>query len=389
MQNLTAGGNAPVPNELLTIRILSGHPSDISAFRLYDNAKVKGDADMIFYGQKNSDDGAVRLIAEGTNTIFEINLDKIGPDVQKIAFSSTCDEGKTISQLGSLIIQVENKNNILIKSEVEMVGRTEAALILGELYKRNNEWKFRFVSQGFNGGLKPLAEFFGVDVSDDAPTPPEPIINTAPANPSTVNLNKISLTKNSPSINLSKKTDFGLIKVNLNWNQNPTQNSTGFMNKLFSGNGKIDLDLGAFIRFKDGDADIVQALGNRFGNLDRDPYVKLLADDRTGSSATGEWLHINGEKWHHIAEILIFTFIYEGVPNWSKTDAVVTLHVPNEPPIETQLTEGNDRFNMCAIARIVNQNGSMNVERIDRYFAGHKDLDNAFGWGFSWKAGSK
>jgi hypothetical protein len=43
----------------------------------------------------------------------------------------------------------------------------ETALIVGELYRRNNEWKFRAVGQGFVGGLGPLARQYGVDVADD------------------------------------------------------------------------------------------------------------------------------------------------------------------------------------------------------------------------------
>jgi tellurite resistance protein TerA len=67
----------------------------------------------------------------------------------------------------------------------------------------------------------------------------------------------------------------------------------------------------------------------------------------------------------------------------------VTIHVPGQPPIETRLTEGAGNAPMCAIARLVNQQGSINVERINQYFNGHKEMDKAFNWGFSWKRGSK
>lgn len=35
----------------------------------------------------------------------------------------------------------------------------------------------------------------------------------------TINLNKISLTKDQPSISLTKKGDIGTIRVNLNWDE--------------------------------------------------------------------------------------------------------------------------------------------------------------------------
>ena len=52
-------------------------------------------------------------------------------------------------------------------------------------------------------------------------------------------------------------------------------------------------------------------------------------------------------------------------------------------------TEGSNQRNMCAIARLVNDAGSIRVERINHYFKGHKEMDQAFGWGFSWRAGRK
>ena len=123
--------------------------------------------------------------------------------------------------------------------------------------------------------------------------------------------------------------------------------------------------------------------------MDSEPYVQLQGDDRTGEFSTGEWLHVNGREWKHIREVLIFAFIYEGVPSWDKTDGVVTLFIPDQPPIETHMTEGQNNRNICAIARLVNENGNIKVERINQFFNGHSDMDKAFGWGFSWKAGSK
>jgi tellurite resistance protein TerA len=106
-------------------------------------------------------------------------------------------------------------------------NRTEKALILAEIYLHNSQWKFRFVGQGFNGGLKPLAENFGVVIADESektlhlhlhllPTPTPTPTNTN----SNINLSKIRLDKNNSTINLSKKGNgFGKISVNLNWNK--------------------------------------------------------------------------------------------------------------------------------------------------------------------------
>ncbi len=81
--------------------------------------------------------------------------------------------------------------------------------------------------------------------------------------------------------------------------------------------------------------------------------------------ATHQW-----PRMERNSPVLIYAFIYQGVPSWDKTDGVVTLHVPEQPPIETRLTEGDNKRTLCAIARLVNENGSIRVERINQYFRG-------------------
>ncbi|MBU9861752.1 TerD family protein [Rahnella aceris] len=390
---MTPGGNAPVPSQVLTVRVLSGVPVDASSFRLYASGKVQGDPDMVFYGQPVNDDASVKLSGAGTDTAFTVDINRLRPEVQKLAFTATCDGNMTLSALKSLSIQVELNGNVLLTGKVDVSGRQEAALILGEIYRRNAEWKFRFIAQGFNGGLKPLAEHFGVDISD-APAPsgtpapaPAPIPKPAPE-PAKISLSKVSLTKEKPSISLAKRDNFGEIKINLNWNQGSAA-SGGMFGGMFSKSKGVDLDLGAFVELQDGSKGVVQALGNTFGRLNSEPFVELQGDDRTGQVTDGEWLHVNGREWKKIRQVLIYAFIYEGVASWDKTDGVVTLHIPEQPPIETRLTEGSNRHNMCAIARLVNENGAIKVERINQFFSGHKDMDNALGWGFRWSAGSK
>lgn len=386
--NMTAGGNAPVPSQQLTVRVLSGIAVDASAYRLFEGAKVNGDADMVFYGQTQNDDRTLILNVEGNVSTFTVDLNRLYGSVQKVAFAITCDGSQTVSGLQRLAIQVESGGEVLLTGNVDVNGRKEAALILGELYRRNAEWKFRFIAQGFNGGLKPLAEHYGVDVAEpSAPTPSPAPAPAAASTPAKINLSKVTLTKEKPAISLTKRDNFGEIRINLNWHRAPA--ASGGLRSLFGGNKGIDLDLGAFVALNDGSKGVIQALGNTFGSFNSEPFVHLEGDDRTGAVTDGEWMRINGREWKHIREVLIYAFIYEGAPSWDKTDGVVTLYIPDQPPIETRLTEGQDRRNMCAIARLVNENGSIKVERINQFFKGHSDMDDAFGWGFRWKSGSK
>jgi tellurite resistance protein TerA len=306
---------------------------------------------------------------------------------------------------------------------VETTGRSEAALILCEIYKRNNQWKIRNVSQGFNGGLQTLAEHFGVDVaapespapSAAAPTPvvPAPRAPTpasvapaaapasaaastplvpTPAAPITapgpvIDLAKVSLTENESSISLKKDDGkFGRIRVNLNWDQKAKAGGLFGM-----GTKNIDLDLGAFVEFNTGEVAVIQALGNSFGDLDELPFTKLMGDDRTGTSTEGEWLEINGDAWSSFRRVLIFAFIYDGAANWQETDGVIRMMVPGQPEIEVRMNElsSNKRDIMCAVALLENKNNQISVNREVRFFGGHEQMDKGYGWGMSWRAGKK
>lgn len=418
-QTLVAGANAPLPTDNISIRILSQSAIDCAAYRLTTDGKVRGDGDMIFYGQTRSDDGSVSFRGHDSDGFFDINLPAQPTSIEKIALAFS--SAQALAQVGDVDIQVLQGSQVLMSCQLSAAGRNEKAIILAECYRRQGSWKFRFIAQGFEGGLKPLSEHFGVEIADEAPeqqqnpvqNQSQPIntqrpINTQkagntsqastpppiPTSPS-INLSKITLTKNQSSINLKKRDDFGKISVNLDWNQRPESNKSapkkGILGDLFKQHqaSGIDLDVGAMIHLKNGEKTLIQALGDRFGSLQSAPYVCLRADDRTGQVSGGEWLDINGQQWSQIEEVFIFAFIYEGAPNWEKTDGVVTIHVPDQSPIETRLTEGAGNLPMCAIARLVNQQGSINVERINQYFKGHQEMDKAFNWGFSWKRGRK
>ena len=200
-----------------------------------------------------------------------------------------------------------------------------------------------------------------------------------------MNLSKVTLTKSKPTVDLAKKPEgFGMIEVNLNWNPGEKK---GMLGGLF-GSKNIDLDLGCLFELADGRAGAVQALGNAFGSYDQLPYIQLAGDDRSGASKDGEWMRINGTHWNDLKRVLIFAFIYEGVPNWASADGVVTIYMPNDAPIEVRLDETSN-LGMCAIAEVSNTGGNMRMTRHVRYFQHHPEMSDHFGFPLNWKAGRK
>ena len=189
----------------------------------------------------------------------------------------------------------------------------------------------------------------------------------------------VELKKGSRGVVLEKKPnqELGKIIVNLNWNQTP-QKPKGFLGSVLGGSNKgIDLDLGCLFELKDGKKGSVQALGNMFGNFDSPPFIKLDKDDRTGSSTDGENLFINGAKVAQVNRILVYTFIYEGVPNWSATDGIVTIKPQFGENIQIRLDEHDNSKLMCALVMIENvKNETFGIERLVRYFKGHEEMYN-------------
>ena len=386
MTSLAKGGNAPVASAspVVSVRWRASNPAvsevDVSAFLLRADGKVPSDAGMVFYGQPEGPGGSVKLqhvpsLGGGAEARFNVGLGLLPPDIERVAFTGTVGNDASF-QLVDAVEVVVGDGADAVRFDVPLQGSTEAALVLGELYRRNGAWKFRAVAQGFNGGLAPLARSFGVDIAADAPALP------APAPPPPVSLSKVTLSKAKPSVDLAKKAGgFGEIKVNLNW-------SRAKRSGLFGSGKAVDLDVGCLFELSDGSKSVVQALGNRFGRFNDSPFIELAADDRSGASTDGEWLRINGSHWDKIRRVLVFAFIYEGVPNWAATDGVATVFVPGSGPIEVRL-DGGGRQGMCAIALIENAGGELRVGRRVEYFDGHGDMDKAFGFGLRWGAGSK
>lgn len=206
-QTLTPGGNAALNSNDIVIRVCSGADIDVAAYRLAGNGKVRGDGDMIFYGQTQCDDGSVTYSGNECESVLAVNLAAQPAAIERIAIAFSA--ALPLAQLGSLTLAVEADGQTLLQCPVEGSGRSETALILGECYRRNGQWKFRFVAQGFNGGLKPLSEHYGVEIADDdAAAPATP----APAAATVTTPTPAAAAPVAPTLNLAKERQQRLLE---------------------------------------------------------------------------------------------------------------------------------------------------------------------------------
>lgn len=391
-----------------TVEVDIGAPGlsvDVSCFGLDAAERLSDDRYMVFYNQLSSPEGALRLESSGSPARFAVNLDALPASIAKLVFVAAIDGVQTMRSLGACALNLGSA--VRFPWSGADFG-DEKAVIVAELYRRDGMWRFGAVGQGFNGGLSALlAHFGGTEAKPAAASAPTSAPAAAPAQPR-VSLSKVTLEKRGDKVSLDKRAGrgFGRIHVNLNWNQAaptapPPPVKTGFFDKLIAGagaarkgRGGIDLDLGCMYELADGRRGLVQALGNAWGDFEREPFIRLDADDRTGAVSGGENLFINGERFDQIRRALIFSFIYEGVPNWAATDGVVTISAPEQAPIEVRLDGGGNQM-MCAIALIENRGGSLQVTKLAEYFqqqggtSAHELMDRHFGFGLRWKTGSK
>jgi tellurite resistance protein TerA len=367
-----------------------GMEVDIACFGLDAHDQLSDDRYMVFFNQKSCPGGGVVLeIGDGKST-FSTDVSRLPDSIHKLVFAASIGGEGTMRQLGSSSLQLGNALFPFSGGDFQ----DEKAVIVGEIYKRDGLWRFGAVGQGFNGGLSVLLKHFGG--SEEEPTP------QATPEPKKVFLSKITLEKRGDKISLEKTGghSFGRIRVNLNWNKAllPIKKQ-GFLQKIMGrgaqpSTGGIDLDLGCFFQLIDGSSGGVQALGNSWGSFDKPPFIYLESDDRSGCNVDGENLTINGEYFDQIKRILIFTFIYDGVPNWATTNAVVTIEMPGQAPLEVRLDNGTDA-SMCAIAMIENNGGSLQVTKLVEYFEPigkkmtHELMNDRFNFGLRFKAGSK
>jgi len=403
---LTPGANTPISSDGRILVAIGWDPAappgmeiDVSAFLAGAGGTVPDDAHFVFYGAPSSPGGAVCLLpssptgAASDRQVYDIALDRVPPGIASIDLCVTLHEGNARRQSFASLQRLYARliawpaGEELVRFDLAVAGMSETALTLVKLYRRDGAWKVRAVGQGFAGGLAPLARQYGVDVADAPPPPPPP----PPTKP--VSLTKITLEKRGQSVSLDKRADqgFGEILVTLNWNQRPPRPSGGgLLNRLLGGANKgIDLDLGCLWELEGGDKGVVQALGKMWGDYHGAPFIRHGGDDRTGASAEGEILRVNGDRLGRIKRILIFAFIYEGVPNWAAADGVVTMKIPGRHDIEVRLDNPASGQGMCAIAQIENEDGRLKVTKEERYFSGHSDMDRAYRWGMRWVSGSK
>ncbi len=150
---------------------------DAAAFMLGDSGKVAKAEDFVFYGNLTHPSGSVQHMGDnltgegdGDDEQIKIDLTQVPANVTKIAFTATIYEPEqrrqNFGQVNNAFIRIYNEETgeEMLRYDLGEDFSIETAVVFGELYKNNNEWKFNAIGSGYQGGLAALCANYGVDV---------------------------------------------------------------------------------------------------------------------------------------------------------------------------------------------------------------------------------
>jgi stress response protein SCP2 len=193
---MTKGSNIQL--EATTVRAVlhwvpgpGGAPDvDVSALLLGADGRVRSDDDFLFYNQPRHPSGQARHLSkaqtpDGLTDGVEADLSGLAGSVQRVVLAASADGG-SFADVDRPVLTLHDPQvgaEPLLSFAIEPETGSETAMLLGELYRRGETWKFRALGQGYDNGLVALAAEFGVAVEDGAVPSGEGTVPAPPGEP--------------------------------------------------------------------------------------------------------------------------------------------------------------------------------------------------------------
>lgn len=144
---------------------------DVSAFLLGADEKVSSDERFVFYGNPQSPDRSIIYNLSDTvyEKSFDIDLCKISGDVRKIVFVVTIDEalqkGLNFGMMDDVYMKLTDRSgNELLSFCLSDYYDNVTSMMIGEIYKNKEQWKFSAIGNGIARDLEGLCGFYGIEV---------------------------------------------------------------------------------------------------------------------------------------------------------------------------------------------------------------------------------
>lgn len=151
---------------------------DAAAFMVGENGKCPTEREFIFYGNLEHNSGAVKHMGDnltgggdGDDEQIEVDLTIIPANVSRVVFTVTIYDAElrrqNFGQVSNAFIRIVDTTtgSELIRYDLGEDFSIETAVVVGELYRHNGEWKFNAIGSGFQGGLAALCGHYGIEVA--------------------------------------------------------------------------------------------------------------------------------------------------------------------------------------------------------------------------------
>lgn len=149
---------------------------DAHALLLGESGTVRTDRDLVFYNAPRHVSQAVTLDQEPAprTARLSVSLPRTEADVDRIVITGSVDAG-TFGDIAGLSLTIHDAHGPMAGFAIEDADPV-TALMFGEFYRRDGQWRFRAIAQGWSTGLPGLVTEFGVSVDDQprAQHPPNP-----------------------------------------------------------------------------------------------------------------------------------------------------------------------------------------------------------------------
>ena len=150
---------------------------DASVFMTSESGKVPSDDYFVFYNQLKSPCGSVQHTGDnltgdgdGDDESVIVELEKVPANIKSLFVTVTIHDAETrrqnFGQVSNAFVRLVNHETgqEVLRFDLSEDYSTETAMVFGEVYRHNGDWKFRAIGQGYTGGLLALCNQYGVTV---------------------------------------------------------------------------------------------------------------------------------------------------------------------------------------------------------------------------------
>lgn len=148
---------------------------DASILCLNKNGKANDSKDLVYYNNLKHPSGAIVHSGDdrtgggqGDNEIINVDLQNVPANIERMACIITIYESEVRKQNFGMVESAFARvidaatNQEIVRYDLSESYSLETAMIVGEIYRHDGEWKFGAIGAGFAGGLEALINKYGL-----------------------------------------------------------------------------------------------------------------------------------------------------------------------------------------------------------------------------------